>query len=119
MENAIPAEHRPAGNVACERDVSLDRNAAQELVSKTGQMGVPVIIIDGQAIVGFDRNQLEQAVSQRQRPSFGVMVADASKISAREGTGITLGAYVGKVRPGSLAEKLGLATGNIITEVNI
>ena len=102
-----------------ERDVSRDRNAAQELVSKTGQMGVPVTIIDGQAIVGFDQAQLEQAVGQRQRPSFGVLAADASKISARESTGITLGAYVGKVRPGSSAERLGLAPGDIITEVNI
>ncbi len=102
-----------------ERDVSRDRNAAQELVSKTGQMGVPVTIIDGQAIVGFDRAQLEQAVGQRQRPSFGVLVADASKISAGQGTGVTLGAYVGKVKPALLAERLGLAPGDTIIEVNI
>jgi glutaredoxin len=33
-----------------ERDVSRDTNAAQEVVSKTGQMGVPVTIIDGQTV---------------------------------------------------------------------
>ena len=102
-----------------ERDVSLDRNAAQELISKTGQMGVPVTIIGGQAIVGFDRAQLEQAISRRQRPPFGASVADASRITARQGVGITLGAYVGKVRPGSSAQRLGLEAGDIITEINM
>ena len=105
-----------------EYDVSRDRVAAQELVNRTGQMGVPVTIIDGQTIIGFDRAQLEQVFSQeqgRQRPSFGAAIADASKITARQGVGITLGAYVGKVRPGSLAERVGLAQGDIITEVNV
>lgn len=102
-----------------ERDVSRDTNAAQEVVSKTGQMGVPVTIIDGQTIVGFDRARLDQIISRRQQPSFGISVADATKITARQGTGITLGAYVGKVRPGSLAERLGLVSGDIIIEVNM
>jgi len=102
-----------------EYDVSLDQNAARELVNRTGQMGVPVTIIDGQTIIGFDRAQLEQALSQEQRPSLGAAIADASKITAKQGTGITLGAYIGKVTPNSLAERLGLAAGDIITEVNI
>ena len=102
-----------------EIDVSLDQNAARELVNRTGQMGVPVTIIDGQTIVGFDRTQLEQVLSQGQRPSLGATVADAGKITAKQGTGITLGAYVGKVRTDSLAERLGLAGGDILTEVNM
>ena len=102
-----------------ERDVSLDRNAAQELISSTGQMGVPVTTIDGQTIVGFDRAKLEQAISQGQRPSFGVSVANASRITARQGTGITLGAYIGKIRPGSAAEEARLEPGDIITELNM
>ncbi len=102
-----------------EYDVSLDQNAARELVNRTGQMGVPVTIIDGQTIIGFDRAQLEQVLSQEQRPSLGAAIADASKITAKQGTGITLGAYVGKIRPNSLAERLGLAVGDIITEVNM
>ena len=100
-----------------ERDVSRDLGAAQEL-AKMGQRGVPVIIINGQTIVGFDRARLEQTLSQWQRPSFGVAVADASKIMQRQGAGETFGAYVGRVRPGSVAEKIGLVPGDIIIEVD-
>ena len=45
-----------------EIDVSVDQQKAQAMVEKTGQMGVPVIIIekDGQeeVLVGFDQVQL-------------------------------------------------------------
>lgn len=34
-------------------DVSRDREKAQEMVTKSGQMGVPVIDIDGNILVGF------------------------------------------------------------------
>ena len=105
-----------------ERDVSVDHAAAQELVGRTGQRGIPVTIIDGQTVIGFDRAQLEQAMSQGQqqkRPHFGAAVADASKITAQQGSGITLGAYVGNVKPGSAAEGTGLSQGDIITEVNM
>ncbi len=102
-----------------ERDVSRDQSAAQELISRTGQMSVPVTVIDGQTIVGFDRARLEQTLGQRQRPSFGAAVADASKITARQGSGITLGAYVGRVKPDSAAQRMGLTEGDIITEFNL
>ena len=105
-----------------ERDVSRNPTYAQELVRSTGQMGVPVTIINGQIVVGFDRARLEQLLTQtqtRQRPSFGATIADASKITAKQGTGITLGAYIGGVKPGSVAERIGLAPGDIITELNL
>ncbi|MFC1981410.1 glutaredoxin domain-containing protein [Chloroflexota bacterium] len=105
-----------------ERDVSRDPSAAQELVRNTGQMGVPVTVIDGQAVVGFDRARLEQLLDQSQagrRPSFGASIADASKITAKQGSGIILGAYIGKVRSGSVAQRIGLGTGDIITEFNL
>jgi S1-C subfamily serine protease len=101
-----------------ERDVSENPAYAQELVSTTGQMGVPATIINGQAIIGFDRPRLEEAVSRQQRPSLGAAVADADRITMRKGTEVTAGAYVGKVRSGSLAEKMGLTSGDIIVEVN-
>jgi glutaredoxin 3 len=107
-----------------EKDVSRDRAAAQEMVQKTGQMGVPVTIIDGEQIIGFDRDRLEAALSKQTAapkappPSFGASVADAGKITARQGKAITLGAYVGSVKGGSLAQRLGMAKGDIITEFN-
>ena len=107
------------GVIFQERDVSRDQSAAQELVNRTGQMGVPVTIIDGQTIIGFDRARLEQIFSQRQKPSFGASIADASKITQRQESGITLGAYIGKVKPGSVAHKAGLVQGDIILEVNM
>jgi len=105
-----------------EGDVSQDRSAAQELVSNTGQMGVPVTIIDGQAVVGFDRARLEQLLTQSQagmRPSFGASIADASKITANLGPATEFGAYIGRVRPGSVCERVGLVPGDIITEFNL
>ena len=41
-----------------DKDVSTDRASAEEMVKKSGQMGVPVIDIDGQIIVGFDEPRL-------------------------------------------------------------
>ena len=46
-----------------EKDVTQDRAAVQEMVEKSGQMGVPVIDIDGQVIVGFDQVRLIQAIA--------------------------------------------------------
>jgi S1-C subfamily serine protease len=105
-----------------ERDVSVNQSYAQELVRSTGQMGVPVTIINGQSVIGFDQNRLEQLLSQTQpgqRPSFGASIADASKITAKQGSGIILGAFVGSVKPGSVAERIGLVSGDIITELNL
>ena len=102
-----------------EYDVSRDRNAAQELMNKTGQMGVPVTVIGSKTIIGFDQAQLEAVIKQGQKPSLGALVADASKITAKQGTGITLGAYIGSIKSGSLAERLGLAKGDIIIEINM
>lgn len=41
-------------------DVSRDPAAARDLVRRTGQIGVPVIEIDGRPIVGFDRARIDQ-----------------------------------------------------------
>jgi len=43
-------------------DVSSDFQAAQEMIEKSGQMGVPVIDIDGQIIVGFDKEKVDKAL---------------------------------------------------------
>jgi len=41
-------------------DVSSDEARLQEMVNASGQMGVPVIVVDGNVVVGFDREELEQ-----------------------------------------------------------
>ena len=43
-----------------EVDVSRDQQAARDLVRRTGQMGVPVIEIDGRPVVGFDQRQVDR-----------------------------------------------------------
>ena len=44
-------------------NVGANQEAANEMVEKSGQMGVPVIDIDGRIIVGFDKEELEKALS--------------------------------------------------------
>lgn len=39
-------------------DVGLDREAAKEMMDKSGQMGVPVLDIEGKIIVGFDKGAI-------------------------------------------------------------
>lgn len=41
-------------------DVGKDRQAAMEMIEKTGQRGVPVIEIDGEFIVGFDEKKIKE-----------------------------------------------------------
>lgn len=43
-------------------DVSQDEQAAQEMIRKSGQMGVPVIDVDGKILVGFQEKALAELV---------------------------------------------------------
>ncbi len=47
-----------------EIDVSKNQKAAKEMIEKSGQMGVPVLDIDGKIILGFDQEAIEQAVKK-------------------------------------------------------
>ncbi len=44
-------------------DVSRDQNAARDMVKKTGQTGVPVILINNKPIVGFDKPKINQLLN--------------------------------------------------------
>jgi len=44
-------------------NVGKDQKAANEMVEKSGQMGVPVTDIDGTVIVGFDKEAIEKALA--------------------------------------------------------
>ena len=43
-------------------DVGADQKAAKEMIGKSGQMGVPVIDINGKIIVGFDKEEINKAL---------------------------------------------------------
>ena len=43
-----------------EFDVFTDTKARQEMIEKTGQLGVPVTDIDGQIVIGFERGKIKQ-----------------------------------------------------------
>jgi glutaredoxin-like YruB-family protein len=43
-------------------DVSSNEQAADEMIAKSGQMGVPVLDIGGEIIVGFDREKISKAL---------------------------------------------------------
>ncbi len=50
-------------NVAyTEVNVAADTKAAQEMIDKTGQMGVPVLEIGKKLIVGFDIDEIKAAL---------------------------------------------------------
>ena len=44
-------------------DVSMDRKMADEMIEKSGQMGVPVLDIDGQIIIGFDKEKISKLLN--------------------------------------------------------
>ncbi|MBI1957207.1 MAG: glutaredoxin family protein [Candidatus Niyogibacteria bacterium] len=43
-----------------EKDVAGDEAARKEMFEKSGQMGVPVIFIDSEMVVGFDQKRLSE-----------------------------------------------------------
>lgn len=55
-----------AHSVAYEEfDVAADAKAREEMISKSGQFGVPVTDIDGQLVIGFDRARLTELLGVR------------------------------------------------------
>ncbi|MFB0534769.1 MAG: Uxx-star family glutaredoxin-like (seleno)protein [Anaerolineae bacterium] len=102
-----------------EYDVSQDPQAATEMVRLSGQQGVPVVVIDGQVVVGFNRPLIDQLLAQRatRPPRLGAAIADAGRIAARKGLQLPDGAYVGRVDPGSAADASGLRPGDVIVQL--
>lgn len=43
-----------------EHDVTIDQNAREQMLELSGQMGVPVIDVDGKIVVGFDQRALSK-----------------------------------------------------------
>jgi glutaredoxin 3 len=50
-----------ANNIAfTDYDVSTDETRRAEVVERSGQMGVPVIFIDDQMVIGFDEGKIKE-----------------------------------------------------------
>jgi S1-C subfamily serine protease len=92
-----------------EVDVSVNPRAAEEIMRRTGQMGVPVITDAQEAIVGFDLPRLQRMAARHGRPGLGMRVKDAEDGS---------GAYVGSVRPESPAARAGVQAGDVVEELS-
>jgi glutaredoxin 3 len=43
-----------------EKNVGNDREAAMEMIQKSGQQGVPQIDFDGEIVVGFDQERIDE-----------------------------------------------------------
>ncbi len=50
-----------------EVDVSRDHKAAQDMMRKTGQSGVPQLWIDNRPVVGFDRAKINKLLQIKER----------------------------------------------------
>lgn len=44
-------------------NVGIDREKAAEMIEKSGQMGVPVIEIDGNIVVGFQPDEFDRLLA--------------------------------------------------------
>ena len=56
-------KYRDSKNSSYEEiNVAADRAAATEMITKSGQRGVPVIEINGSIVVGFDREKIESLI---------------------------------------------------------
>ncbi len=59
-------EYFAKNNVAYEEfNVASDEKARDEMFSKSHQMGVPVIDIDGAIIIGFDKGNIQKALGMK------------------------------------------------------
>jgi len=102
-----------------EYDVSREPDRAAEMVQLSGQRGVPVVLVDGQAVVGFNRPLIDQLLARRATSpvKLGVAIADASRIAAKKGLELPDGAYVGRVNPSSSAALAGVRPGDVIVQL--
>ncbi|MFH1162215.1 MAG: glutaredoxin family protein [Candidatus Jorgensenbacteria bacterium] len=48
-----------------ERDVVTDMQAREEMIAKSGQLGVPVIVVGDAVVVGFDKGKLIELLKLR------------------------------------------------------
>jgi len=110
---------RQKGIQFTEFDVSRDQAAAREMIQLTGQQGVPVVVIDGQVVVGFNRPRIDQLLAARSSRSarLGAAIADAQRFASGKGITLPAGAYVGRVESAGAGKQAGLYVGDVIVEL--
>jgi len=101
-----------------ERNLEYDSAAAEEVVRRSGQMGVPVIVAGDEVIGGFHRARMERLASRfasspgsassasPPRPKIGLRIKD--------GPG---GAEIVAVHPGMPGDRAGLHAGDVVVEI--
>lgn len=60
--NQAKAYLKEKGVSFSEHNVAVDQKKAEEMVRKSGQMGVPVLNVNGKIIIGFNREQIDSAL---------------------------------------------------------
>jgi glutaredoxin 3 len=55
---------RQKGVSFTEYNIASDQRKAEEMVRKSGQMGVPVLDVNGSVIVGFNKPEIERALKR-------------------------------------------------------
>ena len=90
------------------------------MVKLTRQMGVPVTVVNGQPVIGFDRSRLKELLSKGNgnKPRLGMKVADVDGSMRKPGEPPLFGVIVGDVSPSTPASRAGFRKGDIITSVN-
>ena len=83
-------------------------------------MGVPVTVVNGQPVIGFDRSRLKELLSKGNgnKPRLGMKVADVDGSMRKPGEPPLFGVIVGDVSPSTPASRAGFRKGDIITSVN-
>lgn len=93
-------------------DVLADQSAAEEMVRRSGQYGVPVTIAGDDVILGFDQPRLERLAErvtrQSRQPRLGLRARDMP----------TGGVEVGGSRPGSPAATAGFQRGDVLESID-
>lgn len=54
---------RDRGVQFTDHNVAADVDARNQMIQKSGQMGVPVIDVDGSVVIGFNRGKLEELLA--------------------------------------------------------
>ena len=61
---AAKAYFKEEGIEYTEIDVANDEEKAKEMVKKSGQMAVPVIFVDDEMVIGFDKAKLDELLKK-------------------------------------------------------